>query len=171
MYNESTVETYYSAQGLGGIVGSVGYRGYLDIENSYNLGLALGSNYNIGGIIAHFMSNTNVTVKNCYSVWKDKSKMGSSKALFGGSLSSTKYTFDNCYYLNTQRNNELAGLPATAEQFRNGSVAEVLRDGENGSVWGQNVGMDAYPNLSGELKNSLIKISLSSIILIILLIK
>ena len=155
VYNESTVETYYSAQALGGIVGSVGYKGYLDIENSYNLGLALGSNYNIGGIIGHFMSNTNVTVKNCYSVWKDKSKMGSSKALFGGSLSSTKYTFENCYYLNTQRNNELAGLPATAEQFRNGSVAEVLRDGENGSVWGQNVGVDAYPNLSGELKNSL----------------
>lgn len=155
VYNESTVETYSSAQGIAGIVGSVGYKGILDMENVYNLGLALGSNYNIGGIIAHFMSNTNVTVKNCYSVWKDKSKMGSSKALFGGSLSSTKYTFDNCYYLNTQRNNELAGLPATAEQFRNGSVAEVLRDGENGSVWGQNVGMDAYPNLSGELKNSL----------------
>ena len=156
VYNESTVETYSSAQGIAGIVGSVGYKGFLDMENVYNLGLALGSNFYTAGIIAHFMAFPTVTVKNCYSVWKDKSKMArDSRALFGTSLSSVIYQFDNCYYLNTQRNNELAGLPATAEQFRNGSVAEVLRDGENGSVWGQNVGMDAYPNLSGELKNSL----------------
>lgn len=156
VYNESTVETYSSAQGIAGIVGSVGYKGFLDMENVYNLGLALGSNFYTAGIIAHFMSFPTVTVKNCYSVWKDKSKMArDSRALFGTSLSSVIYQFDNCYYLNTQGNKEPAGLSATVDQFKNGSVAEVLRDGENGSVWGQNVGMDAYPNLSGELKNSL----------------
>ena len=156
VYNESTVATYYSAQGLAGIVGSVGFRGVIDIENSYNLGLALGSNFNTAGIIAHFASYVNVTVKNCYNVWRDKSKMArDSKSILSGSLSSSTNKLENCYYLKSQTTKELTGLPATEDQFKNGSVAAALRDGVNGSVWGQDVGTDAYPNLSGELKNSL----------------
>ena len=118
VYNESTVETYSSAQGIAGIVGSVGYKGFLDMENVYNLGLALGSNFYTAGIIAHFMAFPTVTVKNCYSVWKDKSKMArDSRALFGTSLSSVIYQFDNCYYLNTQGNKEPAGKHACGKDF------------------------------------------------------
>ena len=32
-------------------------------------------------------------------------------------------------------------------------MARLLHDGENGSIWGQNVGVDEYPNFSGVVKN------------------
>lgn len=42
----------------------------------------------------------------------------------------------------------------TINQFRSGAVAAALREGTNGSIWGQNVGTDEYPNFSGSLQNT-----------------
>ena len=156
VYTESTLYSYMSAQGAGGLVGRVGYKGVLDIENCYNRGLVLGNSFNYAGIVAHWASNTTATVSNCYSVWKTKSLMPTgSRALFGGSLTSSTLIASNTYYLNAQGNKELAGLPATELQFNNGTVALALHEGENGAVWGQNVGTEYYPVLSGKLENSL----------------
>lgn len=156
VYTESTLFPYADAQGAAGLVGSVGFKSLLDIENCYNYGLVLKNSYKIAGVLAHAASNTTFTISNCYSVWKSKSLMSrSSKAFISVNVGSSVVKISNCYYLDTQAYSEQGGLPATAEQFKNGSVAAALRDGKNGSVWGQNVGTDAYPNLSGKLQNSL----------------
>ena len=155
VYNESTLNPYADAQGAAGILGSINYRSTAHFENTYNRGLILGRSYNIAGILAHLSSNTTLYMSNCYSVWKSKSLMiKSSKAFIAGNLGASTVSINNCYYLNTQANGEIAGISAPDSLFNNGTVAFVLRKGENGSVWGQNVGTDAYPNLSGELENS-----------------
>ncbi|WP_295861937.1 InlB B-repeat-containing protein [uncultured Fibrobacter sp.] len=156
VYTESTLSPYADAQGAAGLVGSVGFKSLLDIENCYNYGLVLKNSYKIAGVLAHAASNTTFTISNCYSVWKSKSLMSrSSKAFIFVNVGPSMVKISNCYYLDTQAYSEQGGLSATAEQFKNGSVAAALRDGKNGSVWGQNVGTDAYPNLSGKLQNSL----------------
>lgn len=155
VYNESTLQPYADAQGAAGILGSINYRSTAHIVNTYNRGLILGRSYNIAGVLAHLSSNTTLYMSNCYSVWKSKSLMyKESKAFIAGYLSASTVSINNCYYLNAQAYREIAGTPAADSLFSNGTVALVLRKGENGSVWGQNVGTDAYPNLSGKLENS-----------------
>ena len=155
VYNESTLLPYADAQGAAGILGSINYRSTAHFENTYNRGLILGRSYNIAGILAHLSSNTTLYMSNCYSVWKSKSLMSrESKAFIAGNLGASTVSIENCYYLNTQAYREIAGTPAADSLFKNGTVTLVLRKGENGSVWGQNVGTDAYPNLSGKLENS-----------------
>ena len=157
VYNASTIYTYNRPQSASGIVGSVGYKGYLTLENVYNRGRVIGKNVTAAGLVGHNMADTKITAKNCYSVWKTKDGMDTkSKSLFRG-YDSYYYTVSNCYYLNTQGYSEGTGLSATADMFSNGTVALALREGENGDIWGQNVGTDAYPNFSGELLNSLAK--------------
>ena len=42
----------------------------------------------------------------------------------------------------------------TAELLKNGAVALLLHEGSNGTIWGQNVGVDDHPVFSGEVKNA-----------------
>ena len=155
VYNMSTIYSYVRPQGVAGIVGSVGYKGRLELENVYNRGRVIGKSVSAAGLVGHNMSDAKIKATNCYSVWKTKDGMDrSSKALFRG-YDAYSYTVSNCYYLNTQGVSEGTGLPASDELFKNGSVALALSEGVNGSIWGQNVGEDEFPNFSGEIENSL----------------
>lgn len=54
------------------------------------------------------------------------------------------------------------GDSASAEEFLDGSVAIRLHYRNNGGIWGQSVGVDEYPNFSGEIINdysSTVKVS------------
>lgn len=155
VYTESTLSPYMDAQGAAGLVGSVGYRSLIEIENSYNRGLVLRNSYNIAGILAHIASNTSLIISNCYSVWNSKNLMSrSSKAFVSGNFGASTVDISNCYYMGAQGYAEKAGTPANERQFNDGTVALALREGVNGSVWGQNVGTELYPVLSGKLENS-----------------
>ena len=155
VYNKSTLYSYARPQGIAGIVGSVGYKGILDIENCYNVGRVMGKNVTAAGIIGHSMADVVISVSNCYNVWPTKDGMDKDSKSLIRYYDANGYKVSNCYYLNTQGVSEGTGLPATEEMFKNGSVALALREGANGSIWGQNVGTDDYPNFSGKLENSL----------------
>ena len=64
-----------------------------------------------------------------------------------------KVAVEDFYYLNNGlgMNAEKYGNPVTLNQLNYGAVATLLRDGKNGSVWGQRVNVDLYPNFSGVL--------------------
>ncbi len=52
----------------------------------------------------------------------------------------------------TQATTDGLATPKTPEQFASGEVAYLLAEGDNGSVWGQKIGTDAYPVLDGTKK-------------------
>ena len=65
-------------------------------------------------------------------------------------LHSYHITFDTSADTTTRK-----GTGATLIQFADGTIAKALHDynenGVDGSVWGQNVGIDTYPVLSGKI--------------------
>ena len=70
----------------------------------------------------------------------------------------TSYTIEHSYHISFDTSADTTtrkGTGATPIQFADGTIAKALHDynenGVDGSVWGQNVGIDAYPVLSGEI--------------------
>ena len=94
-----------------------------------------------------------MNIANCYNVGTVVSygAQRDEDALVG----EVKSDFDmtNCYYLKVTAAKVLYGTSAELERFENGEVAYALHNAENGSIWGQNVGVDPLPNFSGEIKN------------------
>jgi len=157
VYSTSTFSSINRSFGIAMFVGGAGDYSNIEMENCYNHGRAIGTGLRANGLIGFYEKEARVKVTNCYSVWKTMSGMDSrSKALFE-TYASYYYTVSNCYYLDTQGYQESGGKAATESAFKNGTVAQALRDGENGSVWGQNVGVDDAPNFSGKIENSLVE--------------
>lgn len=156
-YNASTVAGYVSY--VGGIVGSVD--GTLDVDNCYNLGLLLGDteyDYLVGGIVGKVYYSAAAYISDSYSAGKIVANrwtpIVAGKVQIGNAIY-IKVT--NSYYLDSlasQTVGDSLGIPVTADQLKNGTVALLLHDGEKGSIWGQNVGVDDHPVLSGEIKNA-----------------
>lgn len=156
-YNTSTVVGY--AESAGGIVGGVS--GTLEVDNCYNLGLVLGSTiYDdpAGGIVGQVTYAAAAYISNSYSAGKIVARQWtpivSGKVRIGNAV---YVDVTNSYYLDSlasQTPDDTLGKPVTAELLRNGAVALLLHDGWGGSIWGQNVGVDDHPVLSGEVKNA-----------------
>ena len=156
-YNTSTVVGY--AESAGGIVGGVS--GTLEVDNCYNLGLVLGSTiYDdpVGGIVGQVTYAAAAYISNSYSAGKIVARQWTpivnGKARIGNAV---YVDVTNSYYLDSlasQTPDDTLGKPVTAELLRNGAVALLLHDGWGGSIWGQNVGVDDHPVLSGEVKNA-----------------
>ena len=149
-YSTSTVNAVsYS----GGIVGVVDKFSNTLIENCYNTGLIEGKHGYAGGLVSTVNYDANVNLVNSYNVGKvvsygiEENKF----ALFGNVKSVVVAT--NCYYLKVSEFAGSYGTPTEMEQFKEGSVAYALHQAENGTIWGQNVGVDPLPNFSGEIKN------------------
>ena len=70
----------------------------------------------------------------------------------------TSYTIEHSYHISFDTSADTTtrkGTGATLIQFADGTIAKALHDynenGVDGSVWGQNVGIDTYPVLSGKI--------------------
>ena len=86
------------------------------------------------------------TITNCYSIAEITADYDK------GEIAGSNYeTITNCYYLSDEEANEDNGVTGkTKEQFASGEVAFCLQNEEKETVWGQAIGTDSYPVLSGE---------------------
>lgn len=154
-YNAATVTGIYSD--IGGIIGVLSGLSQVHIVNCYNVG-TLRTGSNVGGIVGWCGKANIATLVNCFGMAPTSTTYkGYNKALVSGNSNYT-IRYVNSYYLETSGNREYGGYSVTAEQVKNGALAYALRygsyEGYNGLAWGQDVGTDEYPVLSGELKNS-----------------
>ena len=151
--NSYSTSTVNAVSYPGGIVGVIGPYSDVVVENCYNTGSIEGKHNKAGGLVGSVDYHANVNIANCYNVGTVVSygAQRDEDALVG----EVKSDFDmtNCYYLKVTAAKVLYGTSAELEQFENGDVAYALHNAENGSIWGQNVGVDPLPNFSGEIKN------------------
>ena len=151
--NSYSTSTVNAVSYPGGIVGVIGPYSDVVVENCYNTGSIEGKHNKAGGLVGSVDYHANVNIANCYNVGTVVSygAQRDEDALVG----EVKSDFDmtNCYYLKVTAAKVLYGSAAEMEQFENGDVAYALHNAENGSIWGQNVGVDPLPNFSGEIKN------------------
>lgn len=149
--NSITIEQIYNATSVVGVYGDIGAlagnisnEGILNVLNVYNTGLIKGSSA-VGGLVG-FLRGGEISIKNAYNVGPVEG-LEFVGALFG-LVSEANMNVQNAYYLG-EKNGEY-GTPATMERFADGSVAALLHNGENGSIWGQDISKnEEYPNFSG----------------------
>ena len=156
------VDSYFSAIGVAGVLAeSVSGDGETQITNFYSLSTleVIRSKYNrvpsVGGVVGHVSDFTALTLTNCYSAGNlvDSESEYYSKLLGYTDHRNESIKVNNCYVL--KRGSSDYGILVDSTEFRNGAVAFLLRENEDGAIWGQDVGTDRYPNFSGELKNSI----------------
>ena len=156
------VDSYFSAIGVAGVLAeSVSGDGETQITNFYSLSTleVTRSKYNripsVGGVVGHVSDFTALTLTNCYSAGNlvDSESEYYSKLLGYTDHRNESIKVNNCYVLKKGSSNN--GILVDSTEFRNGAVAFLLRENEDGAIWGQDVGTDRYPNFSGELKNSI----------------
>ena len=154
-YNASTVA---ALDYVGGLVGRIeSYRSVV-IENCYNTGKIISRYSGAGGLVGVYHSGAILKMTNSYNTGMIlvSDAIESGLSLVGEIWGvATGLFVENSYYLKVLNDgNERLGQAATSELFRNGAVAMLLHEGENGSIWGQDVGKDSLPNFSGKVKNS-----------------
>ena len=145
----------------GNVGGVNGYNDAGTITNSYNAGSVSGIERYVGGVSGY---NSKGTITNCYNVGSV-----SGSGYVGGVNGWNKGTITNCYYDSTIYTGNAIGANSgtttkiegkTTEQYKTGEVAYLLSQGcstgegddtvtYDGSIWGQTIGTDTYPNLGG----------------------
>lgn len=133
-YNTNTIKTSYRGGGLIGLYHS----GIAEILNSYNVGDATDAGI-IGGAGGSSIS-TIINIKNVFSILN--------KPFIKDTLSNTEIYITNSFFLNNLSSNQTK----TQAEFENGSVAQILHYGKNGEIWGQKIGEDKHPVLSGSIE-------------------
>lgn len=143
----------------GGFIGRVDSHANLTISNSYNIGqIDDGSTgEHAGGFVGGLRPNGHVTIINSYNA----SLLNDNTADLVKTYEDSLYTIENSYYIsfNIQADTvKTKGLPATPIQFADSTIAKALHDynknGIDGSIWGQNVGVDTHPVHSGKISYS-----------------
>ena len=137
----------------GGLFGHIGRYNLVYVLNCYNSGTVYGRGNYLGGILGYKDIESDAYIVNCYNVGTiDALNRDLEGALVGHNNEDVIVV--NSFYLKSPWEQINVGQAATAEQFADGSVATALHSSENGSIWGQNVGVDPLPNFSGTVKNS-----------------
>ncbi|MBR5433673.1 MAG: T9SS type A sorting domain-containing protein [Bacteroidales bacterium] len=136
-YNTSTI--YSSTYDVGGILGY----GFATINNCYNQGSAHGGD-DTGGIVGDFRGGSATNCYNSGNITCVTSYVGS---IVGYNPSTT---ISNCYSVITTK----VGTQKSVEEFASGEVTYLLNNGQDGDVWFQEIGTDAFPhfNETGENK-------------------
>ena len=128
-----------------------------------------------GGLISYIYTNTQVTITDCLvksainGTGAGRKGMGGfvcyqygtctlNTCLYAGTNNGSNeysYTFapnatlNNCYYLNACGSEYKQGTKVTEEQLRSGEVAWMLQKGRSDMAWGQKIGRDDAPLLTG----------------------
>lgn len=152
-YNKGYASQYYDGDsiGCGGFVGR--NDGNLTIVNSYNIGAA--SSDDAGAFVG--VSLGKLSIYNSFS-YIERSFTDNPLPLVGLSKSTDLVT-DNIFYLLPDFGEEIElGKALQKDDFRFGLILEWLRsynkNGVDGSVWGQVLGADLYPSLTGSVSVS-----------------
>ena len=147
---------------VGGVCGKNSNGG--TVINCNNTGEVRGTSQYIGGLSG---DNDSSSITNCNNTGEVKAT-----GKFVGGLSGGNYnngTITNCYYDSTVYTGAAIGTNSgtttkiegkTTEQYKTGEVAYLLSQGcstgegddtvtYDGSIWGQTIGTDTYPNLGG----------------------
>ena len=131
-------------------------RSNVSIVNSYNASSVIDPTY-YKGLVGYFEDHYNgetIAIRNSYDVG-DLSRKFSFKGFLYNEINENFLTIDHCFYRTDSISNN-AGSPGTLEEFENGTIAAELhnykKNGVDGSVWGQNVGTDPIPTLTGTIK-------------------
>ena len=147
--NEGVVDA--TGKSAGGLCGAK-YGG--DVTNSYNIGSVKGGDY-VGGILGYSSLGSLV---NCFNA---SIVSGSTNNVGGVCGNNYSGTLTNCYHDSNSYGGQAVGSAngtitqvegKTTEQFENGEVAYLLAQGTDGSVWGQQLGVDNYPVLNSDYK-------------------
>ena len=127
---------------VGGIAGGIGGT----VEMCYSSVKVSGSS-RAGGIVGQNYGN----IKDCYNIGKisGDSEFGSIVGYHSGGGKIV-----NCYYLSGTASGGVNGkdngtAAKTEKEFKNGSVTYLLQSGQSEQVWGQRLGVDNYPALTG----------------------
>ena len=147
--NEGVVDA--TGKSVGGLCG-VKYGG--DVTNSYNIGSVKGGDY-VGGLLGYSSLGSLV---NCFNA---SIVSGSTNNVGGVCGNNYSGTLTNCYHDSNSYGGQAVGSAnGTITQvvgkatacFENGEVAYLLAQGTDGSVWGQQLGVDNYPVLNSDYK-------------------
>lgn len=114
-----------------------------------------GLNTETGAFLGATQDDGIAVLKNCYvygctpKVSEDNTASNNALGLFSSAEDEINAT--GCYYydesgVNVNADNAVA---KTKNEFADGEVAYILQTGQTDSVWGQNIGEDAYPVLNG----------------------
>lgn len=142
-----------SVSGLNNVGGVCGISGGNEIKNVYNKGSVSGGS-NVGGICGY----NSGTIKNAYNIGTVNGNEN-----FGGICGSNDGTVSNCYYNAGTFGGEAIGQDynqsqtsaekKTDDAFTGGEIAYLLSQGDNGSVWGQDLSVtNGYPALNSGKK-------------------
>lgn len=149
-YNKGYASQYYDGDsiGCGGFVGR--NDGNLTIVNSYNIGSA--SSDDAGAFVG--VSLGKLSIYNSFS-YIERSYTHNPFPLVG-SYKSTDLVADNIFYLLPESGEPIElGMALQKDDFRFGLILEWLRsynkNGVDGSMWGQVLGADLYPGLTGSV--------------------
>lgn len=146
VYNQCTMKTKNYG---GGLVGYV--YGKTTIVNSYNAA----NTYNASGLVGGVgNSSAVVTVINSFNYGSYRTGIFANADLVGRRDTTSTLKIIHSFNLNG-KTSDYTGEAKDSLSFADGSLAKALHDyndnGVDGSVWGQNVGVDAHPVLSGEI--------------------
>ena len=161
--------------GVGGLIGLASQNNY--ILNSYNKGF-VDSHYEpgdlyasrfVGGLAGYIHTDKNL-IRNCFSTAKIngvnytggltgivgiqtelsiENSFTTQEKLHGYEEGSAKVTLLNSFSVGNASSHNVK----TSEAFANGVVATILHNAQYGDIWGQNVGADPYPVLTGKITN------------------
>ena len=162
-YSTSTVHGYdgNSWRGAaGGLVGGSFGVTNLYIENCYNVGhveykSGMMGGYCGGGLVGwkHYEDKNSLTIVNSYNVGPVFDITEDELVYDLVCYAEDNMTVENSYYPKNEEEEECCGTSLAMGMFRNGTVARLLHGGKGGAIWGQDVGVDEYPNFSGIVKN------------------
>jgi len=156
VYSYVSIHAHGSSAASGGLIGTVEPWAEANLKNVYNCGSLVNDNTYVAGLIGNVMENALANVENAFNVGTVKSRFTRSwKSLVANKAGTLSVV--NTYCVRIAGRTEYGGTPTSIEKFNNGMVALALHEGEGGSVWGQDVEKDEYPNFSGEVKNSVAK--------------
>ncbi len=140
------------------------------ITNCHNIGEVSGVVAEVGGVCGR---NAGSTIANCYNTGPVSGEMrvggvcGVCGALDNGDDNIVPAYVENCYYL--QQGTAMAAIGEgdeptystygkTADDFQYGSVTYLLQSRQETQVWGQAIGTDASPVLTGDTAKAVYKV-------------
>ncbi len=145
--NLGIIDSYFYGSYTTSFVGKV-TGDSLYIENCYSTATIYGDG--IGGFVDY--TSKSVHVNNSYYFGRTINPTGRNRnSCFVGSNSNSVVTNSFC------ADSLYAGYGGTAspdEDFANGTIATILHNSANGSIWGQKVGQDKSPTFSGSISGS-----------------
>lgn len=153
-YNEGFVyarDSYYAYSQTqlyaGGIIGMI-YTKDNYIKNVYNAGPTKAYKA-AGGLIGRVaMEGTRLFLNNSFNVGTINN--GYSGDLIANQIKTTYVETSSTFNIRSKATD--TDSLRTAEDFASGLIALVLQNSPDGNVWGQNVGTDTHPTLTGQIK-------------------